>query len=332
VSEPLLAVEGLRRQYLPGRPARFGRAAVAPARPALVDVSFTLGQGEILGVVGESGSGKSTLARCVTYLERPDAGRVAFEGRDLGALRGRELRAARRRLQIVFQDPFSSLDPTQTVGAAIGEVLAVHGLVPRGERAARIAELLTLVGLPTAAAARYPTDFSGGQRQRICIARALAAEPEILIADEAVSALDVSIQAQILNLFLDLRDRLGLAILFISHNLHVVRRIAPRIAVMFGGRIVEFLPVGVPLDAADHPYTRTLGAAIPRLDAGPPTLGDDPNIELAGRLPSLGCPYRERCPLAFERCEREDPPLLEHDAGHLVACHAVASDAQGSGS
>jgi oligopeptide/dipeptide ABC transporter ATP-binding protein len=326
MAEPVLLVEGLRRQYSPGRRARFGRPAAPAGRPALVDVSLSLDPGEILGIVGESGSGKSTLARCITFLERPDGGRVVFGGRDLTELHGRELRDTRRRLQIVFQDPFSSLNPTQTVGSAIGEVLGVHHLVPRGQRRARVSQLLGQVGLPAAAADRYPTDFSGGQRQRICIARALAAEPAVLIADEAVSALDVSIQAQILNLFLDLRDQLGLAILLISHNLHMVRRVAPRIAVMFGGRIVEQLSAEIGLESATHPYTRTLDAAIPRLAGARPSLSDDIGGDFAARLPVVGCPYRDRCPLAFDPCTSEDPAQTTLEPGHLVACHAAARD------
>jgi oligopeptide/dipeptide ABC transporter ATP-binding protein len=328
VAVPLLSVEGLTRTYA-SRTGLLGRGRDRTTRPALSDVSFTLERGEILGIVGESGSGKSTLARCVTLLERPDAGRVLFRGRDVAALPGRERRETRRRIQIVFQDPFSSLDPTQSVGSAIREVLAVHRLVPRAERGARVRALLDQVALPSTAVDRYPSDFSGGQRQRICIARALAAEPEILIADEAVSALDVSIQAQILNLLLDLRDELGLAIVFISHNLHVVERVAPRVAVMFGGRIVERLGVGVPLEAARHPYTRALAAAIPRLERAE-TLGASPfGDDASARLPVVGCPYRERCALAVARCATEDPPLASIGNDHLVACHVVAQE-QGS--
>jgi oligopeptide/dipeptide ABC transporter ATP-binding protein len=307
----VLVAENVRKTY-GGRGQR---------RPALVDVSLRLERGEILGVVGESGSGKTTLARCLTLLERPDAGRVVFDGRDLTRLGGRELRRVRRRIQIVFQDPYASLNPRMTVGSAITEVLRVHELVPREGLAARVVELLELVGLPPAAAARYPADFSGGQRQRVCIARALAASPDVLVADEAVSSLDVSVQAQVLNLLLELRDQLGLALVFISHDLHVVRHVAPRIAVMFGGRIVELLPPGVPLDAARHPYTQALLAAVPRLD--------DTSLErlevqdLSAALPLEGCPFRDRCPRAFEPCTTQDPPLLPTSGAHLAACHAV---------
>jgi oligopeptide/dipeptide ABC transporter ATP-binding protein len=282
-------------------------------------VSVRLERGEVLGVVGESGSGKTTLARCLTMLVRPDAGRVVLEGRDLGTLGGRALRAHRRRIQVIFQDPYASLNPRLSVAAALEEVLRVHDLVPRADVARRVAELLDLVGLSTGAGARYPSDFSGGQRQRICIARALAAEPSVLVADEAVSALDVSIQAQVINLLMSLRERLGLSIVFISHDLHVVRRVAPKIVVMFGGRIVEMLPPDVPLEAAQHPYTRALVAAVPRLDAMAL-----PEVEVREGTTALspeGCPFRDRCRLATEICTAQDPPLQLAASGVVVACH-----------
>jgi oligopeptide transport system ATP-binding protein len=323
----ILEVEGLRKVYRdPGRGFRRPRRTVDPssrsARPALVDVSLRLARGEILGVVGESGSGKTTLARCVTLLERPDSGRVVLDGVELMRLRRRQMRPHRRRVQIVFQDPYASLNPRLTVGSALSEVMRVHRLVPRSAIPGRIEELLHLVGLPSAAADRYPSDFSGGQRQRVCIARALAAQPQILIADEAVSALDVSIQAQVLNLLIRLRDELGLTMIFISHDLHVVRRVAPRIAVMFGGRIVEYLPPGVALEDARHPYTQALLAAAPRLEAS--RLEALEVTDMAAALPAGGCPFRDRCPHAFEPCTIEDPPLEPVEDGHLAACHYVA--------
>jgi oligopeptide transport system ATP-binding protein len=326
--ELLLEAHGLRKAYRERsslrRPQRSTDPAARSRRAALVDVSISLERGEILGVVGESGSGKTTLARCLTLLERPDAGTIVFDGLELTALSRRALRQQRRRLQIVFQDPFASLNPRLTVRSALAEVLHVHRLRPRKDSQRRVQELLDLVGLPSRAAERYPSDFSGGQRQRICIARALAAEPEVLIADEAVSALDVSIQAQILNLLLRLRDELGLTMLFISHDLHVVRRIAPRIAVMFGGRVVELLSPGVPLEDARHPYTQALIAAAPRLEVS--RLEELEVSDLAAALPSEGCPFRDRCPQAFEPCESEDPPLRTIDAHHLAACHYVSGD------
>lgn len=332
MSEPILVAEGLTRTFAeaPDLLDRIRRRAEhRDVRPALHDVSLSLEAGEVLGVVGESGSGKSTLAKCLTLLERPDAGRVWFKGQDLTALRGTQLREARRRIQVVFQDPFSSLNPRFTVQSQISEVLRVHRLVPYAAVDARVGELLDQVGLPASARDRYPADFSGGQRQRICIARALAAEPAVLLADEAVSALDVSIQAQILNLLLDLQERLGLAMIFISHNLHVVRHVAPRIAVMFGGRIVESLPAQVPLDAARHPYTQALVAAIPRLDEWHPEPDAAAPADLATALPTVGCPFRERCPLRFDPCETDDPPLLPRDGQHRVACHHVAGTPSG---
>jgi oligopeptide/dipeptide ABC transporter ATP-binding protein len=298
---------------------------VPERRAALIDVSIALGQAEVLGLVGESGSGKSTLARCLAMLERPDAGSVLLQGVDLVTLGQRELRRRRRRTQIVFQDPYASLNPRLSVYAALAEVLRVHHLVPRAGIPGRVADLLSLVGLPSSAADRFPSEFSGGQRQRVCIARALAAEPDVLIADEPLSSLDVSIQAQILNLLLGLRDELGVAMLFISHDLHVVRRSAPTIAVIFGGRIVETLPPAVSLEEARHPYTRALLAALPRLDAKLPEVPH--SGDLGAALPADGCPFRDRCPHAFELCAEIDPSLVAITPEHLVACHHVARQA-----
>jgi oligopeptide transport system ATP-binding protein len=319
VGEHLTKTYAHRRGWLRAGPGSSG----ASARPALADASLSLERAESMGVVGESGSGKSTLARCLALLERPDKGRVLLDGVDLTRLDRRQLRQSRRRVQVVFQDPYSSLNPRLTVGSALREVLTVHRLVPREEVPRRVAALLDQVGLPARAVERYPSDFSGGQRQRICIARALAAEPEVLIADEPVSALDVSIQAQILNLLADLRGRLALSMIFISHDLHVVRYIAPKIAVMFGGRIVEVLQPGVPLEQARHPYTEALLAARSRLEPGWLTHTGQLDTELAAALPATGCPFRARCPHAFATCEAIDPPLRDLGGGHAVACHHV---------
>jgi oligopeptide transport system ATP-binding protein len=324
----LLAAEGLTKTYAHRRgwsPAPGRDGAREAVRPALADASISLARGESIGIVGESGSGKSTLARCLALLERPDRGRVLLDGIDLTRLGAAPLRHARRRIQVVFQDPYSSLNPRLTVGSALSEVLRVHRLVPRREIARRVATLLDRVGMPARAADRYPSDFSGGQRQRICIARALAAEPQVLIADEPVSALDVSIQAQILNLLADLRAELALSMIFISHDLYVVRYIAPRIAVMFGGRIVEVLPPEMPLERAQHPYTQALLNSRSRLEPGWLMQGRDLATDLAASLPATGCPFRERCPHVFSPCRDVDPPTCDIGEGHLVACHHVAN-------
>jgi ABC-type glutathione transport system ATPase component len=275
MTEPLLVAEALCKTYAP-RGGFLRKATAAP--PALADASLSLGKGEILGIVGESGSGKTTLARCVALLERPDSGRVLFHGEDLTALPPAALRQKRRLIQTIFQDPYASLNPRLTVGGAIGEVIAVHRLAPPARIRSRVLDLLARVGLPASAADAYPKVFSGGQRQRICIARALAAEPEILIADEPVSSLDVSIRAQIVNLLLDLSESSGLAILFIGHDLPLIDFIAPRKVVMLAGRIVETLEAGVAMESARHDYTRQLLAAVPSLD-GPsrPAPGSDRN-------------------------------------------------------
>ena len=257
--EPILRIEGVSKSY--GR--RRGDAAL---RPALSPVSLHLMPGEILGIVGESGSGKTTLARCIALLERPDTGRVLFHGEDLMTLGDRDLRKRRRAIQTVFQDPFASLNPRMTVGDALAEVVSFHKLARREDVGKRVAELLDQVGLPQRAAQDYPAAFSGGQRQRICIARALAAEPEILIADEPVSSLDVSVQAQVVNLLLDLRDRLGLSVIFIGHDLLLIDFLAPRIVVMLAGEIVETVSGGASIHTAQHAYTRALLTAVPNLE------------------------------------------------------------------
>jgi oligopeptide/dipeptide ABC transporter ATP-binding protein len=330
VPEPILVAEGVTKSYGSGDALLvFGKRKLA-SRPALINASLSLMAGETLGIVGESGSGKSTLARNLALLERPDAGKVIFKGEDLTKLPESALRRCRRRIQIIYQDPYVSLNPRMRVGDAIGEVLHVHHLVPRDRITARVRQLLDQVGLPSAAAGRYPTDFSGGQRQRICFARALAAEPDVLIADEPVSALDVSIQAQIVNLLMDLRDQLGVAVIFIGHDLELVDFVAPRIAVMLGGMIVEMLPPQTSLDMAKHPYTRALLAAVPSLQARPPVAGE-PIAELAGGFPLSGCPFWDRCPYRHDpRCENETPPLVDVGGGHLLASFYVHSGMAGA--
>ncbi|MDB5561215.1 MAG: Oligopeptide/dipeptide transporter, ATP-binding protein-like type [Hyphomicrobiales bacterium] len=264
MSSPILRVDNVSKSY--ARKASLFGPPVAKTRPALAGASFDLSEGEILGIVGESGSGKTTLARCIALLERPDSGKIIFKGEDLTALGPSALRRRRRAIQTVFQDPYASLNPRLKVGDALAEVMLVHRLASRGEVRQRVAELLDRVGLPARAADAYPPAFSGGQRQRICIARALAAQPDILIADEPVSSLDVSVQAQVVNLLLDLRDQLGLSVIFIGHDLQLIDFIAPRIIVMLAGEIVETVPEELSIKDARHEYTRALMQAVPSLD------------------------------------------------------------------
>jgi len=259
----LLEIRNLKKHFPVGE-GLFSRGKGAVK--AVDGVNLSINEGETLGLVGESGCGKSTLGRTILRLIEPTSGEINFLGKNLLSLSQRELRDTRREMQIIFQDPYASLNPRMRVGHALAEVMLVHRLAPRSEVPARVERLLGRVGLPASAASGYPAAFSGGQRQRICIARALAAEPEILIADEPVSALDVSIQAQVVNLLLDLKEQLGLAIIFIGHDLQLVNFIAPRIVIMLGGRIVETIPEDRELSAAEHPYTRELLEAVPRLE------------------------------------------------------------------
>ena len=315
MSAPLLAVENLSTRFKLKR----GQGEIR----ALQQVSFTLDAGQTLGVVGESGSGKSTLARTILRLVAAKEGRVVFAGEDLLALDEGAMRQRRRDLQMVFQDPFASLDPRFRVGRLIEEPLVVHGLGDRAERRRRVAELLDQVGLDPSAAERFPHEFSGGQRQRIGIARAIALNPRLIVADEPVSALDVSIQAQILNLLMDLRDRLSLTYLFISHDLAVVRAIADRVAVMYLGEIVEWAPAEALYRAPRHPYSEALLSAVPD-----PTRGGK-RIVLKGELPSpdkppAGCHFHTRCPKAMAQCATVVPPEVELGSAeqpHRVRCH-----------
>jgi oligopeptide/dipeptide ABC transporter ATP-binding protein len=321
---PLLRLVGVARRYdLRRGLRRLLRPAEGNTVHALDGVDLEIARGETLGVIGESGCGKTTLGRVALRLQEPSAGRVEFDGVDLGSLDARRLRALRRRMQIVFQDPYASLNPRRSVGQIVGRGIALHGGArTSAERDARVAALLERVGLPRAAMARFPHQFSGGQRQRIAIARALAAGPEFLVCDEPVSALDVSIQAQILALLGELKRDFGLTYLFISHDLSVVAHVSDRVAVMYLGRIVETGPSRRILSAPAHPYTRALLAAVPRLE-GP---GATPRQRLAGDLPSPlrpppGCRFHTRCPEAREICRRVSPEPVQLAPGHAVACH-----------
>jgi oligopeptide/dipeptide ABC transporter ATP-binding protein len=292
---------------------------------ALNGVSLRQQPGETIGIVGESGCGKSTLARTIMHLIPPTSGRISFRGEDLGQLSGRELRARRRHMQIVFQDPYASLDPRMRIGHILEEPLLIHRLGGRPERRSRVAELLDMVGLPADASARYPHEFSGGQRQRIGIARAIAADPRLVIADEPVSALDVSIQSQILNLLVELRERLSLSYLFISHDLAVIRHISDSVLVMYLGHVVEQGDVTAIYQAPLHPYTEALLSAIPQPDPE----RERHRIVLGGDVPSPehpppGCPFHPRCPKAMEVCGREMPAVRDlgtADRPHRVRCH-----------
>jgi len=317
MNPPLLRVDGLVKHF-PVRRGLFGRATGAVR--AVEDVSFTLQAGQTLGVVGESGCGKSTLGRLVLRLIEASAGRVVFAGTELGGLNAAALRAQRRAMQIIFQDPYSSLNPRMTVGQTLAEPLRLHGL-HRGRHGERVAELLHTVGLAPEHAQRYPHEFSGGQRQRIGIARALAVEPRLIVCDEAVSALDVSVQAQVVNLLQDLQRRFGLAYIFIAHDLAVVKHIASQIAVMYLGRIVELADKRALFATPRHPYTQALLSAIPVPDPD----GARQRSVLQGDVPSpahppAGCAFHTRCVHVRERCKAERPQL-DDNAGHRVACH-----------
>jgi oligopeptide transport system ATP-binding protein len=301
------------RQLLAGGPR--------PMVRALAGVSIAIQRGETLAVVGESGCGKSTLARALVRLVAVDAGQINFDGQDVLALKGAALRAYNRRVQMVFQDPYGSLNPRMTAGEVLAEALTVHRMVPRAQVQSRVRELLDLVSLPANAAERLPHAFSGGQRQRLAIARALAVEPDLLVADEIVSALDVSVQAQILNLLLDMQERLGLAMLFVSHDLRVVRHLAHHVAVMYLGRVVEYGTADQVFDQPKHPYTQALLRAAPTLEPGRRST----EAALRGELPSPmrvvpGCPFNPRCPLAFDRC-RVEMPAVHVRHGHGAMCH-----------
>ncbi len=320
----LLEVEGL-KMYFPITQGIVFQRHVGDIK-AVDGLNFFIKQGETLGLVGESGCGKSTTGRAILQLYQPTAGSVRLKGEDLVTLKGEDLRKKRREMQMIFQDPYASLNPRMTVGGIVGEPLEVHNLMPANERRARVQELLEIVGLNPYFVNRYPHEFSGGQRQRIGVARALAVQPEFIVCDEPISALDVSIQAQIINLLEDLQDQFGLTYLFIAHDLSVVRHISDRIAVMYLGRLVELA------DRADlylsplHPYTQALLSAVPIPD---PVIEESrQRIILQGDVPSpanppSGCNFRTRCPVAMEICAEKEPEWSEVKPGHWCACHRV---------
>ena len=319
--KPLLEVQNL-KQHFPIKGGILGRTVNHVK--AVDDVSFTILEGETLSIVGESGCGKSTTGRAILRLDEPTSGSVFFEGKDLLAMSKSQMRSMRKDLQVIFQDPFASLNPRQSVAQILGEALAIQNIVPSNQRRERIIELLSHVGLRPDQIDRFPHEFSGGQRQRIGIARALAMQPKLIICDEAVSALDVSIQAQVLNLLKSLQKEFKLTYLFISHDLGVVRHISDRVMVMYLGKVVEIADKKSLFDSPQHPYTQALLSAIPVPDASK----KQERIILRGDVPSpinppQGCRFHTRCPLAVERCKTEAPALTNVHSTHQVACHLV---------
>ena len=322
MTDTLVRVLDVHKQFVrPRTPLQMIRREKPAVVAALNGVNLEVRRGETLAIVGESGCGKSTLARALVRLHTPDEGQILYAGRDIAALDGAARQSFSRRVQMVFQDPYGSLNPRKTIGRQIAEPIQVHGLRHGPDVQARVSDLLAMVGLPSQAAVRYPHSFSGGQRQRISIARALALEPECLIADEIVSALDVSVQAQIINLLLDLQRRLALTIVFVSHDLQLVQYLGQRVAVMYLGRIVESGPAEQIFATPLHPYTQALIAASPSLDFE----RKQSATAVRGELPSplavpSGCAFHPRCPLTIARCRDEAPEEREFGS-HLVACH-----------
>jgi oligopeptide/dipeptide ABC transporter ATP-binding protein len=325
-SRPLVEVRGL-HMHFPITEGIVGRRKIGEVK-AVDGVDLTIRRGETLGLVGESGCGKTTMGRCILRLEKPTEGAILYDGVDIASLDRKSLVALRRRIQVIFQDPYSSLNPRQKVGSILAEPMKVHGIEPNAaRRAQKVGELLSVCGLNPSFADRYPHEMSGGQRQRVGIARALAVDPEFIVCDEAVSALDVSIQAQIINLLEDLREKFHLTYLFIAHDLSVVRHLCQRVAVMYLGHVVELADCDEVFDNPLHPYTKALLAAVPVPD---PTVEADRSFQpLSGEVPSpinppSGCVFHPRCPIAVADCQRAAPKLRELRPGHWVACSQVA--------
>ncbi|MDA1817110.1 dipeptide ABC transporter ATP-binding protein [Bacillus cereus] len=317
----LLQVQNL-KQYFPIKKGILGRSI--SYIKAVDDISFTVYEKETVSIVGESGCGKSTTGRAILRLDEATSGKIIFQDKDLLALNNSAMRKVRKDLQVIFQDPFASLNPRQTIGSILEEAMSIQNVCPKGERKAKVIELLGKVGLPPDAVKRYPHEFSGGQRQRIGIARALAVNPKLIICDEAVSALDVSVQAQVLNLLKQLQQQYGLTYLFISHDLAVVRHISDRIIVMYLGTIVEIADKHSLFNNPQHPYTKALLSAIPTISAGT----KKERIELKGDLPSplnppTGCRFHTRCPYAIEKCATQQPSFQSISKDHKVACHII---------
>ncbi|WP_226781238.1 ABC transporter ATP-binding protein [Oceaniglobus trochenteri] len=327
MTQPLLKIENVSKRFtrMPGLAERLVGRLTGGGKPvvvhALSDVSFDVARGEVVGIVGESGCGKSTLGRVVSGIYAPSDGRVVLDGKPVAHERGGNVEKLTTRVQMIHQDPFASLNPRMKVGETVAEGPRHHGIIPRGEVQARVRALIEKVGLEGAYADRLPHQFSGGQRQRIAIARALAMDPELLVLDEAVASLDVSIQAQVLNLFMELRRDLGLTALFISHDLSVVRHVCDRVAIMYLGRLVELAPADVLYSDPKHPYTRALFASVPTVGSGKREFE-----AIKGEIPSPinpppGCAFHPRCPLAGPRCRVEVPKLAGAGASRTVACH-----------
>ncbi|MEQ2637174.1 ABC transporter ATP-binding protein [Paratractidigestivibacter faecalis] len=324
---PLLSVQHLCKEF-PVESGVFGKRFSKKSVHAVNDVSFDIYEGETFGLVGESGCGKSTTGRCIMHLTRPTSGTVLFEGKDVSKMSKKELKEMRRHMQFIFQDPYASLNPRMTIGEIVSEPLIIHNVMPDAkEREKYVRELLDVVGLNPEHINRYPHEFSGGQRQRVGIARAFALKPKLIICDEPVSALDVSIQAQVLNLLNDLQKEYGTAYLFIAHDLSVVQHISDNIGVMYLGNMMEYADWKALYDRPYHPYTQSLLSAVPVPD--PDVQATRKRIVLAGDPPSpidapSGCCFHTRCPMACEKCSRERPELREVEPGHFCACHFAA--------